>query len=185
MKRTFAILIVLVAASVVHAQPAAFADAKLLCTLPWDADWVTAVSFVGNDKIVAGNKVGDMLLWNLPAAIDAKLPPTPVRRLAGHSNEVTRLVITPDQKTLISASLDHSIKLWNMEADVTDKASVVVLNERARYEAESRKKKMPAAVEVSVSLQKSTAELAGHKDWVLGLSMICLAALIHPVDLVG
>jgi WD40 repeat protein len=171
MKRPLAILIVLVVASVVHAQPAAFADAKLLCTLPWDADWVTAVSFVGNDKVVAGNKVGAMLLWNLPAAIDAKLPPTPVRRLAGHSNEVTRLVITPDQKTLISASLDHSIKLWNMDADITDKASVVVLNERARYEAESRKKKMPAPVEVTVSVQNSIAELAGHKDWVLGLSM--------------
>ena len=81
MKRLLAIVISFVASASAHAQGSPFADAKLLCTLPWDADWVTAVSFVGNDKVVAGNKLGDMLLWNLPMAIDAKLPPNPVRNL--------------------------------------------------------------------------------------------------------
>ena len=73
-----------------HAQPAAFADAKLLWTLPWDADWVTAVSFIGNDKVAAGNKLGDILVWNLPGP-GAKAPP-PTRRLAGHTKEITRML---------------------------------------------------------------------------------------------
>ncbi|MSQ93034.1 MAG: WD40 repeat domain-containing protein [Gemmataceae bacterium] len=170
MLRLLTLGMILIVVPVTQAQPASFADAKLVWTLPWDADWVTAVSFVGNDRIAAANKVGDMLVWNLPAAPGDKAP-QPAHRLAGHTNEITRLLTTPDQRRLISASLDHSILLWDMKADLTEKASVVVLNERARYEAESRKKKMPAAIEVTVSVQKKSGELIGHKDWVLGLSM--------------
>src|SRR5476649_670434 len=85
------------------AQPKDFADAKLLWTLPWDSDWVTSVSFIGNNRVAAGNKLGGILVWNLPDAADAKAPP-PARQLAGHTNEVTRLLTTPDQATLISAS---------------------------------------------------------------------------------
>jgi WD40 repeat protein len=160
---------VLVTAKEVHAQTKDFADAKLLWTLPWDADWVTAVSFVGNNKIAAGNKLGDILMWNLPEA-PADKAPLPARRLAGHTNEITRMLTTPDQKTVISASLDHTIKYWDLMSEGGE-PGVVVLNERARYEAESRKKKLPSAVEAKVTVQKSVRELTGHKDWVLGLSM--------------
>src|SRR5438445_147304 len=104
MQRLLTILILLAGAACVQAQPPAFADANLLWTLPWDADWVTAVSFLGNDQVAAGNKLGDILVWNLSARGD-KAPP-PARRLAGHTNEITRLLTTPDQKTLLSASLD-------------------------------------------------------------------------------
>lgn len=169
--KTFAAvtLIILLAAPGLHAQPPAFADAKLLWTLPWDADWVTAVSFLGNDKIAAGNKLGDILVWNLPEA-PADKAPLPAKRLAGHSNEITRLLTTPDQKTLISASLDHAIKYWDAAA-TGGEPGVVVLNERARYEAETRKKKLPNAIEAKVAVQKSVRELTAHKDWVVGLAM--------------
>ena len=151
-----------------HAQ-APFADAKLVWTLPWDADWVTTVSFVGNNKVAAGNKLGDILVWDLPASPGDKAP-LPSRRLAGHTNEITRMLTTPDQKTLISASCDHTIKYWNMEAEKIE-AGMVVLNERARYEAESRKRKIPKMVEAPLQVQKCSKELTAHKDWVLGLSM--------------
>jgi WD40 repeat protein len=164
-----AILVLSGAIPMLHAQPPAFADAKLVWTLPWDNDWVTAVSFVGNNRVAAGNKLGDILVWNLPDALDAKAPP-PIRRLVGHTNEITRMLTTPDQKTLISASNDHTVKYWDMTVDAGD-AGLVVLNERARYEAESRKRKMPAPVEVKVQMQKHTLELTAHKEWVLGLSM--------------
>ncbi len=160
---------VLAAANDAHAQTKEFADARLVWTLPWDADWVTAVSFVGNDKIAAGNKLGDILVWNLPEALNDKAP-LPARRLAGHTNEISRMLTTPDQKTVISASLDHTIKYWDLMSEGGE-PGVVVLNERARYEAETRKKKLPGAVEAKVTVQKSVRELTGHKDWVVGLSM--------------
>jgi WD40 repeat protein len=168
MTRGLAILILLVGSACVHAQPASFADAKLLWILPWDADWVTAVSFLGNDRVAAGNKLGGILVWDLPTTPDAKAPP-PARMLAGHTNEISRMLTTPDQKTLISASLDHTIKYWDADGDTT-KLGLVVLNERARYDAESRKK-MPPPIEAKVAVQKWSRELTGHKDWVLGLSM--------------
>ena len=152
-----------------NAQPSNLADAKLAWTLPWDVDWVTAVSFVGNNRIAAGNKRGDMLVWDLPASPGDKTP-LPTCRLVGHTNEITRLLITPDQKTLISASCDRTVKYWDMQAEKGEMATVV-LNERARYDAESRKKKMPPPVEAKVQGQKFAMELTGHKDWVLGLSM--------------
>lgn len=152
-----------------RAQTSAFADAKLLWTLPWDADWATAVSFLGNDRIAAGNKLGAILVWDLPTASDAKAP-SPSRLLAGHTNEITRLLTTPDQKTLISSSLDRTIKYWHADGDAS-KVGLVVLNERARYEAESRKKKIPEPIDARVSVQKCARELAGHKDWVLNMSM--------------
>ena len=169
MKRPLAICILLLTAASASAQEAAFADAKKLWSLQWDVDWVTAVSFVGNNKIAAGNKLGDILVWDLPTSPGDKAPP-PTRRLAGHTNEITRLLTTPDQKTLISASNDHTIKYWDMQSQSGQPGSVV-LNARPIYEAEARKKKAPAVMEAKVQVQKWGRELNGHKDWVLGLSM--------------
>jgi len=149
------------------AQPAPFAEAKLAWTLPWDADWVTAVSFVGNDKIAAGNKLGDILLWNLPAP--GEKAPMPARQLIGHTNEINRMITTPDQKTLLSASNDRTVKYWDVSTDKGD-AGTVVLNARAIENASAKKKKTPSPVEAKVVVQKAAKELTGHKDWVLGLS---------------
>jgi len=167
--RSLAILAIVFYTSPLHGQTAAFADAKLLCTLPWDADWVTAVSFVGNDRVAAGNKQGSILVWNLPASDSEKAPP-PARLLAGHTNEITRLLTTPDQKTLISSSLDRTIKYWDADGETT-KVALVVLNERARYEAETRKRKIPDPIEARAGVQRHSRELTGHKDWIVNLAM--------------
>ncbi len=160
-------LLLLSTATALQAQPAPFADAKAIHTLPWDADWVTAVSFIGNDKVAAGNKIGDILVWNLPAP--GGKTPEPARRLLGHTNEINRLMTTADGKTLISASNDRTVKYWDAVNDKGDVGSVV-LNQRAIETALDRKKKAPTPVEVKVAVQKATKELIGHKDWVLGLT---------------
>lgn len=166
MKRCVLIAMILSAAPVC-AQP--FSKAKLAWTLPWDADWVTAVQFIGNNRVAAGNNLGDMLVWDLPAALTEKAP-LPSRRLQGHTNTVNRLVITPDLRYLLSASNDHSIRMWDMKAEASE-TGLVTLNERARDEAASKKRKAPDAIEARLGVQKAAKVLEGHKEWVHGLSL--------------
>jgi WD40 repeat protein len=70
---------------------------------------------------------------------------------------------------LISASNDRTVKYWDVTTD-GGAAGTVVLNARAIENAAAKKKKVPAAIEAKVVVQKPAKDLAGHKDWVLGLS---------------
>jgi WD40 repeat protein len=149
------------------AQSPAFEKAAAAWTLPWDDDWVTAVAFVGTDRLAAGNNRGDILVWNLPAP--GKPAPLPIRRLAGHTNSVNRLLVTPDQRWLLSASNDHTIRVWDLQGTGTE-MTTIVLNARAREEAASRKRKVPPPLEVKVEVQPVARVLNGHREWVLGLS---------------
>src|SRR3954468_17735890 len=102
-----------------------FDKATLLWSLPWDADWVSAVSFAGPDRVAAGNNRGEVLLWDLPkdpekapdkpetgkpsgggggdkAAKPLYAAPPPARQLVGHTNVVNRLLCV-EGRWLISA----------------------------------------------------------------------------------
>jgi WD40 repeat protein len=163
-----ALLVVLVAGTLVQAQDIDFSKASLAWTLPWDADWVTAVSFVGPGRVAAGNNLGQILVWDLPAEPGAPAPP-PARRYDGHSNTVNRLLSTPDGRWLLSASNDHTIRYWDTQAAPT-RTDTVVLNQRAREEAARRKKTAPKPSEAKVAVQDAAKVLDGHKEWVLGLA---------------
>src|SRR5688500_6353420 len=92
-----------------------FDKAALAWTLPFDADWMTAVSFVGpSRRVAAGNNLGHILLWELPEKPGGD-PPKPARRLDGHTNAITRLLSTSDGRWLISARYEHTIRYWDME----------------------------------------------------------------------
>jgi WD40 repeat protein len=145
-----------------------FEKATLTWNLLWDDDWVTAVQFLGDNRVAAGNKLGDILVWDLPTE-PGKLAPPPLRRLAGHTNTVNRLLATPDQRWLISASNDHTIRYWDMQADPQETATMT-LNARVREEAAARKRKVPAAIEAKVRVQSAAQILTGHHEWVLGLN---------------
>ena len=90
-----------------------FDQAKLLWSLPWDADWVSAVSFIGPRRVAAGNHLGEILVWELPENPEpAPEPPAdknksgsgekserplhaappPARQLVGHTNVINRCV---------------------------------------------------------------------------------------------
>lgn len=164
---TFALALAFVSASRGQgdASKGPFEQATHAWNLPWDADWVTAVSFVSPTRVAAGNNRGDILMWELPA--DRKAPaPMPTFRLVGHDNTISRLRTTPDGKLLVSSSWDRSIRVWDPHGDAGEPGKVT-LNARAIEEAESsKKKKAPAPVDAKVAVRKATRTLAGHKEWV-------------------
>src|SRR5579859_2691363 len=96
-----------------------FDKAALAWTLPWDADWVVSVCFLGPRRIAAGNNRGQILLWDLPEKPGGPAPP-PVRLLDGHTNVVTQLRATADGSRLFSASNDHSIRSWDVQAEARE-----------------------------------------------------------------
>ena len=153
------------------AQPAPFADAKVIHTLPWNSEVISAVAFIGNDKVAAGNKRGDILIYHLPAKGSDKLEP--VRRLVGHTGTINRLLVTPDGKTLISASNDRTVKYWDALSDAGEPGKVV-LNDgtplKGVVEKVDKLPPLPPPVEAKVLVQKPIKELAGHKEWIQGLA---------------
>jgi WD40 repeat protein len=146
-----------------------FDKAALAWALPWDDDWVTAVAVLGpTRRVAAGNSLGQVLVWEWPEKGGA---PVPVRRLDGHTNVISRLLATPDGRWLVSASYDHSVRLWDMSA-ATKGTAQVVPDARARAEAKKRGKKPPTeAAEITVGLQQAERVLDGHNDWVQGLDL--------------
>src|SRR5262245_355072 len=116
-----------------------FDKAALAWSLPWDADWVTAVCFAGpaGRKLFAGNNLGQILSWDLPEKPGGTVP-APQRRLDGHSNAISRLLVTPDGKRLISSSYDHTICLWDVAGEAKGNETVA-LNARTRERLRARR----------------------------------------------
>jgi WD40 repeat protein len=147
-----------------------FDKAALAWTLPWDADWVTAIAFLGAHRVAAGNNRGHILVWDLPEKPGGPVP-TPVRRLEGHTNVISLLRTTADSRWLISSSYDHSIRYWDLQAEGKE-SSTVVLNSQAREIARQRPgRKVPAAIEATVKVQKPARVLSSHKEWVVGMAL--------------
>jgi WD40 repeat protein len=166
-----------------------FDKAALAWTLPWDADWVTAVTFLGpTRRVAAGNNLGQILVWDLPDQPGGPVP-KPVRRLEGHTNVISRLLSSPDGRWLMSASYDHSIRCWDLRAPATG-SDTVTLNARTREEASSpggrrAGRKVPPADEARVTVQQASRVLNGHHEWVLGLAQGRDGALMVSGDDAG
>ena len=153
------------------ADMAQFDKAALAWTLPWDTDWVTAVSFLGpTRRVAAGNNLGQIVLWELPEKPTGPAP-LPVRRLDGHTNVISRLLATADGRWLISASYDHTIRYWDMQAPAGGSAAVA-LNARTREDLIRRSSsKVPPPLEAKVAIQQAGRVLEGHGDWIGGLAL--------------
>lgn len=159
------------------------ANPKLRYQLTFEGSWPTAVAFLGSGRrVAAGNQLGHIYLWTLPdtpptldkaAARDRQAPNVvPVRRLDGHQNEITRLVVTPDGKHLISASLDRTVRIWPLDAKADGKAEAVLDLDSRKREARRVGKKEPTDVTgVSVETQKTCHVLEGHRDWIYALGL--------------
>jgi WD40 repeat protein len=144
-------------------------DAALAWTIPWEHDGVTAAAFAGaSRRLVAGNRLGKILVWDLPEKASDPLPP-PVRLLEGHTNEVTSIASLADGRRLISTSYDHTVRLWDLEAAATRKETLV-LDPRTR-EAASKKGKPIAEPGPTVEVAAAARVLDAHEEWVRGLSL--------------
>lgn len=167
-----------------------FEKATLLWSFPWEVDWVSAVSFVGPKHIAAGNNRGEMLLWELPEKPELLpepsekekkstdkgerplyIAPSPSRQFLGHTNVITHLLCA-ENRWLISASNDHTIRYWDLNA-APGNAAKVVLNTGAIEDAIRNKgsgRKPPPPMEVEVKTQPPAKTIEG-KEWITGLSM--------------
>ena len=158
----------------------------LLWQLQFEGEWPMAVTFLDSGRsLVAGNQDGQLYLWELPEQPTTEEKPKnaegkplaaptvpPARRLDGHTNGITRLVTTPDGKWLISASLDHSVRVWDTGAAPSGEAEVVLDIESRQSEAK-RSRKDDALQKPGVKVQTQTAAhvFAGHADWVHALAI--------------
>lgn len=158
--------------SLTIAQPAPFKDAKVLHTFLWNSEVVSAIAFIGNDKVVAANRRGDILIWNLPPSGDKS--PDPVRRLIGHTGPVNRLLVSPDGKTLISVSNDRTVKFWDALKSDGNPGTIVMNDGYVRAGVSEKVAKLPdppPPISAKVVEQKPIREFTGHKEWIWGLTL--------------
>ena len=72
-------------------------------------------------------------------------------------------------KQLVSTSLDHSIRIWDVDAPSAGEADAVLDHDQRRRKIRNDKKReaeILAAPGVKVETQNSLHTLAGHKAWV-------------------
>ena len=155
---------------------------RLRYQLLFEGSWPTSVAFLGAGRLAAGNQLGQLFVWQLPEKPpEFKVEPKgerqapnvwPVRRLDGHTNEISRLVAPPDGKHLASASYDRTVRLWPTGAPAAGKAEVVLDEDNRKRTARRLGKKEPANDPgVTVETQTACKVLEGHKEWVYALGV--------------
>jgi WD40 repeat protein len=150
--------------------------------LTFEGSWPTAVAFIGPRRLAAANQLGHVFVWDLPEKppeekidpkSDRKAPNVwPTRQLVGHTNEVTRLIATPDGKHLVSASFDRGVRVWPTDAPAAGKAEVLLDEDtRKRESRRTGKKEISKAPSATVETQTACELLDEHKEWVYALGM--------------
>lgn len=181
-----------------------FENAKPVWKLPFDNHaWPMSVAFVGShQRVVAGNQDGAMLLWELPESpvsakvkdpqgkeVDGFETPPPAKMLVGHDNSVQRMLVTPDGKSLVTISLDKTVRLWDVTASPTGEAEIV-LDRQYRKDASRRveEKKRPEILEapgIKVPTITSIVAFTEHKEWINALGMSAEGSRIITGDDAG
>jgi WD40 repeat protein len=151
-----------------------FTKPAMAWNMQWDADWTTAVTWLGSSRrVAAGNNLGQILLWELPEKPGGAVP-MPVARLDAHTNVISRLECTPDGKTLISASYDHKVCYWDIPAKIPAATEPILMNARTIEDTTRRKSngaKVPPPIDAKVAVLKPARTLTQHKEWVVTMQL--------------
>jgi len=157
--------------------------------LTFEGHWPTSIAFLGNQqRIAAGNRGGQILIWDLPAEAPEPTPPddgkskepvvpdhVPQRQLVGHDNAISHLRTTSDGSTLLSASYDRTIRVWDVNAAATGTAQVVLDGQQRERSVRRKSPEEKAAVldapGVDVETMEARATLSGHTDWITALGI--------------
>ncbi len=92
---------------------------KLLCTLEGPGEAIEFVKWHPLGSVVlAGSEDMTMWMWNVDISAAAETSPTPsygqcMQVFTGHNESVSSGGFTPDGKTVVSTSLDGTVKVWN------------------------------------------------------------------------
>ncbi len=113
-------------ADVIYQNPALqsirLGNYRVADTLPAHYEWVTALTVLPDNTFLSGAKssiepkkrdlsaIGDIKLWSLPRISDC------IKIFRGHETHVWRIVISPDGKSFASASEDHTVRIWKLDA---------------------------------------------------------------------
>jgi WD40 repeat protein len=162
------------------------AKPKLTYQLTFEGSWPTSVAFLGTSrKLAAADQLGRIFIWDLPEKPPAQEPDPknkskephapnvwPARRLDGHTNEITHLLATADGKTLVSSSLDHTLRIWPIGGPAAGKAEAI-LDPEKRLQLARRQGKKEAAPAPGITFETQTqcTVLDGHKEWIHALGM--------------
>lgn len=60
-------------------------------------------------RVVGGGTSGDVYVWAVPPGTSS--PPSP-DRWSGHSMSVTAIALSPDERIVVTGSLDRSVRVW-------------------------------------------------------------------------
>jgi WD40 repeat protein len=162
---------------------------KLLYELTFEDTWPTAVTFLdSSSRVCAGNQNGLLYVWDLPETPPEFVPKKegekkpaapnvpPARRLDGHTNAISQLLFDAQRKQIISASFDHTIKYWPVDAAPTGKADAVLDGDRRAAEFKrTKKEEVLKAPGVEVQTYAPSKTLEAHDDWIqtLGANADC------------
>jgi guanine nucleotide-binding protein subunit beta-2-like 1 protein len=145
-------------------------------TLKGHGGWVTAIATPVNneDFIVSSSRDKTILVWSLNrSAGDEESFGIPRRSLRGHNSAVQDFVLSSDGQFALSASWDHSLRLWDIktgnttrrfEGHTKDVMSVAFSADNRQIVSGSRDRSVRLWNTLGECKYKITEE--GHSDWV-------------------